>query len=100
MKDNEDLINLFRTGLRRAVAQRYRRVDVDRFKVELRDYIAHFMYEKTGRSPIIIPVVNIIGGKMDAKTVHAHKATVSEDHARKEQQRFAEMRARLLGQDQ
>ncbi len=100
MKDNEELISLFRTELRRAVAQRYKRIDLDRFKAEIRDYITHFMYEKTGRSPIVIPVINIIGGKVDAKTVHTNKGTNPEEQAQKDQQRFAEMRARLLGQDQ
>jgi tartrate dehydratase alpha subunit/fumarate hydratase class I-like protein len=58
------------------------------------------MYDKTGRSPIVIPVINVIGGKVDAKTVHANKAASPEVRAKKDQQRFAEMRARLLGQDQ
>ena len=100
MKDNEELMSLFRTELRRAVTQRYKRIDLDRFKTEIRDYITHFMYEKTGRSPIVIPVINIIGGKVDAKTVHTNKRTNPEERAQKDQQRFAEMRARLLGQDQ
>jgi len=100
MKDNDDLMNLFRTELRHAVAQRYKRIDLDRFKAEMRDYITHFMYEKTGHSPIVIPVVNIIGGKVDAKTAHTDKTITSDERANKEQQRFAELRARLLGQDQ
>ena len=44
MKDNEELMSLFRTELRRTVAQRYKRIDLDRFKAEMRDYITHFMY--------------------------------------------------------
>jgi|AntRauTorckE6833_2_1112554.scaffolds.fasta_scaffold00077_3 ribonuclease J len=100
MKDNEELMSLFRAELQRAVVQRYKRIDLDRFKAEMRDYITHFMYDKTGRSPIVIPVINVIGGKVDAKTVHANKAASPEVRAKKDQQRFAEMRARLLGQDQ
>ena len=100
MKDNDDLMNLFRTELRHAVAHRYKRIDLDRFKAKMRDYITHFMYEKTGHSPIVIPVVNIIGGKVDAKTAHTDKTITSDERANKEQQRFAELRARLLGQDQ
>lgn len=100
MKDNEDLMSLFRAELRRVVAQRYKRIDLYRFKAEIRDYITHFMYEKTGRSPIVVPVINIIGGKIDAKTVHTNKRTDPEERAQKNQQRFSEMRARLLGQDQ
>ena len=62
MRDNEELMNLFRTELKRAVMQRYKRVDLDRFKAELKDYVTHFLYEQTQRSPIVIPVVNIING--------------------------------------
>ena len=60
MRDSEELMNLFRTELRRAVMQRYKRVDLDRFKAELKDYVSHFLYEQTQRSPIVIPVVNTI----------------------------------------
>ena len=94
MKDNEDLMNSFRSGLRQAVSQRYKRVEFERFKTEMRDFITHFMYERTGRSPIVIPVINIIGGKVDTRPIYA---ITSEERVNKEQQRFAEMRARLLG---
>src|SRR5690606_10308680 len=63
MRDSEELMNLFRAELRRAVMQRYKRVDLDRFKAELKDYVTHFLYEQTQRSPIVIPVVNIINGR-------------------------------------
>jgi len=44
MKDNEELMNAFRNELRRAVTQRFKRVELDRFKAELKDYITHFLY--------------------------------------------------------
>ena len=100
MKENVDLMSLFRTELRRAVAQRYNRIDLDRFKVEMRDFITHFMFEKTGRSPIVIPVINSISGNVDAKNAHSSKEEAPETRANDDLQRFAEMRARLLGQDQ
>ena len=100
MKDNEELMSLFRTELRRTVAQRYKRIDLDRFKAEMRDYITHFMYEKTGRSPIVIPVINIIGEKDNTITAHTSKGAGPKERVLKDQQRYAEMRARLLGQDQ
>ncbi|MEK7153223.1 MAG: ribonuclease J, partial [Patescibacteria group bacterium] len=61
MRDNEDLMNNLRQELRRAVQQRFKRVDLDRFKAELKDHITHFLFDQTQRSPIVIPVVNIIG---------------------------------------
>ena len=100
MRDNEDLMNGLRAELRRAVQQRFKRIDLDRFKAELKDHVTHYLFEQTKRSPIVIPVVNIIGGKVEAKTVHQSKTKTAEDIAAEQQRRFQEMRARLLSQDQ
>ena len=110
MRDSEELMNLFRTELKRAVIQRYKRVDLDRFKTELKDYVTHFLYEQTQRSPIVIPVVNVISGgrggnngpknndgKKDQKDQKPEKTP--EQIAVEQQERFAELRQQLLGQD-
>ena len=94
----------FRTELKRAVQQRFKRIDLDRFKAELKDHVTHFLFEKTGRSPIVIPVINIIGGgKPDGKKQPiAGKPQVEkspEQLAAEQQDRFQQMRAKLLGQD-
>lgn len=103
MRDSEELMNLFRAELRRAVLQRYKRVDLDRFKAELKDYVTHFLYEQTQRSPIVIPVVNIIGGRSEKQNNDAtgpQKPEKSpEQIAAEQQQRFAALRQQLLGQD-
>jgi ribonuclease J len=103
MRDSEELMNLFRTELRRAVMQRYKRVDLDRFKAELKDYVTHFLYEQTQRSPIVIPVVNVIGGrneKQNNDSTAPQKAEKSaEQVAAEQQERFAALRQQLLGQD-
>jgi ribonuclease J len=111
MKDNEELMNAFRAELRRAVTQRFKRVDLDRFKAELRDYVTHFLYEQTQRSPIVIPVVNVIGGRSEKNNNDQHKASGNgngngnsaekspEEIAIEQQRRFAQMRQRLLNQD-
>ncbi len=99
MRDNEEIMNGLRTELKRAVQQRFKRVDLDRFKAELKDHVTHYLFEHTQRSPIVIPVVNIIGGKGDVKTVHQGKTKSSEDVAADQQKRFQEMRERLLTQD-
>ncbi|HEX5797540.1 MAG TPA: ribonuclease J [Candidatus Saccharimonadales bacterium] len=102
MKDEEELMNSFRTELKRAVAQRFKRVDVDRFKLELKEHITHFLYDQTGRSPIVIPVVNIIGLRravqQKANGQPAQKKSPQEE-AEELQKRYAEMRSRLLNQD-
>lgn len=111
MRGQEELMNLFRTELRRAVQQRFKRIDLDRFKAELKDYVTHFLYEQTQRSPIVIPVVNVVGnntpkpangqpgkgGKQDAAPQPEPKTP--EQVAAEQQERFAKMRASLLGQD-
>jgi len=111
MRDSEDLMNEFRAELRRAVGQRFKRIDLDRFKQEIKEHVTHFLFEKTGRSPIVIPVVNVIGGgKPEGKSGAPRAKGAPEQPSQPEQapqaaiedqqKRFQEMRARLLGTDQ
>jgi ribonuclease J len=109
MRGSEELMQGLRVELKRAVSQRFKRVDLDRFKVELKDHITHYLFEQTQRSPIVIPVVNIIGGKGETRTVHAERGEGGEASQQKgkspqelaadQQRRFQQMRERLLGQD-
>jgi len=113
MRDSEDLMNEFRTELRRAVQQRFKRVDLDRFKVELKEHVTHFLFEQTGSSPIVIPVVNVIGGRTEGQPKPAQNEggkqqpeeqpvpvqKTPEQIAADQQQRFQEMRLKLLNQD-
>lgn len=101
IRDNEELMNGLRAELRRAVSQRFKRVDLDRFKQEIKDYVTHFLYDQTQRSPIVIPVVNVVGGKTDIKTAAGGQKTKTEEEVAADQQkRFAQMRAQLLSRDQ
>ncbi len=110
MRENEEVMNGLRAELRRAVQQRFKRVELDRFKAELKDHVTHFLFEHTQRSPIVIPVVNLISGgsKGEKGDKGEPKAQVSangthtktdEEIAAEQQKRFQEMRARLLTQD-
>lgn len=106
IRDSEELMNNFRIELKRAVQQRFKRVDLDRFKAELKDHVTHFLYEQTGRSPIVIPVVNVIGGGGNPKAGDKKQANGKpqvdkspEQIADEQQKRFEQMRAKLLGQD-
>lgn len=112
MRDNEELMNTFRIELKRAVGQRFKRVDLDRFKQELKEHVTHFLFEYTGRSPIVIPVVNVIGGgpskatsgpdnkqRQPAGVAAAPAEPTPDEIAAQQQKRFEEMRAKLLGQD-
>lgn len=93
MRDSEELITLFRNELRRAVSQRFNRVDLDRFKAEIRDFITHFLFDHVGRSPIVIPVVNVISGKAETRARSQGQSLTS---ALTDQQRFQHMRTSLL----
>jgi ribonuclease J len=109
MRDNEEIMNGLRIELKRAVQQRFKRVDLDRFKAELKDHVTHYLFEHTQRSPIVIPVVNIIsgvnGGGQKKQAAGGNKpdeqppAKTPEEIAAEQQKRFQEMRARLLTQD-
>lgn len=121
MRDNEEIMNGLRTELKRAVQQRFKRIDIDRFKAELKDHVTHYLFEKTQHSPIVIPVLNIIGGagkaeshqnsNPNAASANANsnqpnqnnnqppKIKSAEEVAAEQQKRFQEMRARLLTQD-
>ncbi|HSX43129.1 MAG TPA: ribonuclease J [Candidatus Saccharimonadales bacterium] len=100
MREQEEIMNGLRNEVRRAVQQRFKRIDLDRFKVELKDHMTHYLFEQTQRSPIVIPVVNVIGGKTESvKTVHQGKTKTAEEIAAEQQARFQKMRERLLSQD-
>lgn len=116
MRDNEELMNGFRSELRRAVGQRFKRVDLDRFKQEIKEHVTHFLFEQTQRSPIVIPVVNVIGGKSGGENkpsnsngngngrqqgpkAAAPAEPTPEEQAAQMQERFQQMRAKLLNQD-
>jgi ribonuclease J len=101
MRDNEELMNNFRTELRRAATQRFKRVDLDRFKQELKEHVTHFLFEQTQRSPIVIPVVNVIGGKnvSEKPTNNDTKNGKAVEDSEELQKRFQQMRAKLLNQD-
>ena len=110
MRDNEEIMNGLRIELKRAVQQRFKRVDLDRFKLELKEHVTHYLFEHTQRSPIVIPVVNVISGagqKQSSQGPNGKKDQTKpdiqpktpEEIAVEQQRRFEEMRARLLTQD-
>lgn len=60
MKENEDIINRARTEIRKAFERRNPAEPVDwaKFKLKLRDEIGDLLYDRTKRSPMILPVIN------------------------------------------
>ncbi|MFZ1458588.1 MAG: ribonuclease J [Candidatus Saccharimonadales bacterium] len=64
LRDSEELMNLIRQYLKQKVARLFsgRKLDMDAAKKELRDELTHLLYDQTHRTPIVIPVINEIGG--------------------------------------
>ena len=100
MRDNEQLMTELRTELKRAVSQRYKRIDLDRFKQEIKDHVTHFLYDRTQRSPIVIPVINIVGGGKPGQPADQKKSDDDvRNDASSQAKRFAQLRQQLLSQD-
>lgn len=65
LRDSEELMGIIRQYLKQKVARTFsgRKVDLDVVKKEIKDEITHILYDQTRRTPIVIPVINEIGGK-------------------------------------
>lgn len=64
LRDSEELMNVIRQYLKQKVARTFggRKVDLDVVKKEIKDELTHILYDQTRRTPIVIPVINEIGG--------------------------------------
>ncbi|HEU0266745.1 MAG TPA: ribonuclease J, partial [Candidatus Saccharimonadaceae bacterium] len=64
MRDSEELMNTIRQYLKQKAARSFggKRVDLDVIKKEIKDEVTHILYDQTRRTPIVIPVINEIGG--------------------------------------
>jgi ribonuclease J len=64
LRDSEELMGTIRQYLKQKVARSFGRgkIDLDVIKKELKDEITHILYDQTHRTPIVIPVINEIGG--------------------------------------
>ena len=64
LRDSEELMGSIRQYLKQKVAFSFanKHVDLDVIKKELKEEISHILYDQTRRTPIVIPVINEIGG--------------------------------------
>lgn len=64
LRDSEELMNLIRQYLKQKISRSFsgKKVDIDQIKKEIKDEITHVLYDQTRRTPIVIPVINEIGG--------------------------------------
>ena len=80
LRDSEELMSLIRQYLKQKATRSFAgKYDLDVVKKEIRDEVTHILYDQTRRTPIVIPVINEIGGlrppadKAD-KTIKSTKA--------------------------
>ena len=74
LRDSEELMNLIRQYLKQKAARSFSgKYDLDVIKKEIRDELTHILYDQTRRTPIVIPVVNEIGGGLKATTKPASR---------------------------
>jgi len=64
LRDNEELMGMIRQYLKQKVARTFssKHVDLDVVKKEIKEEITHILYDQTHRTPIVIPVINEVGG--------------------------------------
>lgn len=64
LRDSEELMGMIRQYLKQKIARSFsgKRVDMEVVKKEIKDEITHILYDQTHRTPIVIPVINEIGG--------------------------------------
>lgn len=64
LRDSEELMNLIRQYLKQKVQRSFggKKPDMEQLKKEIKDEVTHLLYDQTRRTPIVIPVINEIGG--------------------------------------
>ncbi len=64
LRDSEELMNLIRQYLKQKAQRSFggKKPDMETLKKEIKDEITHLLYDQTRRTPIVIPVINEIGG--------------------------------------
>lgn len=75
LRDSEELMNMIRQYLKQKAARSFTgKYDLDVVKKEIKDEVTHILYDQTRRTPIVIPVINEVGG---LKTVKSTTASAS-----------------------
>ena len=64
LRDSEELMSTIRQYLKQKMARSYvdKHQDMEQLKKEIKDEVAYLLYDQTHRMPIVIPVINEIGG--------------------------------------
>ena len=63
LRDSEDLIGMIRQYLKQKATSAFAgKHDLDKIKNEIRNDVTQILYDQTKRTPIVIPVINEVGG--------------------------------------
>ena len=72
LRDSEELMNMIRQYLKQKAARSFSgQYDLDVIKKEIKDEVTHILYDQTRRTPIVIPVINEVGGLKAVKSTTA-----------------------------
>ena len=72
LRDSEELMNMIRQYLKQKAARSFSgKYDLDVIKKEIKDEVTHILYDQTRRTPIVIPVINEVGGLKMVKSTTA-----------------------------
>ncbi|MBB1564316.1 ribonuclease J [Candidatus Saccharibacteria bacterium] len=76
LRDSEELMNMIRQYLKQKAARSFTgKYDLDVVKKEIKDEVTHILYDQTRRTPIVIPVINEVGGLKTVKPTTASNAS-------------------------
>lgn len=63
LRDSEELMGMIRAYIKQKAARAFSgKYDIEVIKKEIKDEVTHILYDQTRRTPIVIPVINEIGG--------------------------------------
>jgi ribonuclease J len=64
LRDSEELMGLIRQYIKQKATREFtsKKFDAEKVKKEIKDEVTHILYDQTRRTPIVIPVINEIGG--------------------------------------
>ena len=83
LRDSEELMNMIRQYLKQKAARSFAgKYDLDVVKKEIKDEVTHILYDQTRRTPIVIPVINEVGGLKTVKLTTASSSSTAKTPAR------------------
>ena len=83
LRDSEELMNMIRQYLKQKAARSFSgKYDLDVIKKEIKDEVTHILYDQTRRTPIVIPVINEVGGLKTVKSTTASASSTAKSTPR------------------